>query len=96
VPGGDGEPTTVKLEAAASLAELDEADPVRTLTLTLDREVAWLLEATRILVEHLGGQGDSQSWLEAVLAEALTSLPEKFRGDLSKTAEAALERAWLE
>jgi hypothetical protein len=96
VPGGDGEPTTVKLEAAASLAELDEADPVRTLTLTLDREVVWLLEATRILVEHLGGRGDTESWLEAVLAEALTSLPGRFRGELGDTPEAALDSAWLE
>jgi hypothetical protein len=96
MPGGDGEPITVTLEAAASLAELDEADPVRTLTLTLEREVAWLLEATRILVEHLGGQRDTESWLEAVLAEALTSLPGKRRGELGDGVEAELERAWLE
>jgi hypothetical protein len=96
MPGGDGEPITVTLEAAASLAELDEADPVRTLTLTLEREVAWLLEATRILVEHLGGQRDTESWLEAVLAEALTSLPGKRRGEFGDGVEAELERAWLE
>jgi hypothetical protein len=58
--------------------------------------VAWLLDATRMLVEHLGGQSDTESWVEAVLAEALTSLPGKRRGELGGAGEAELERAWLE
>jgi hypothetical protein len=37
--------------------------------------VAWLFESTRMLVELLVGQSNTDTLLESLLAEALTSLP---------------------
>jgi hypothetical protein len=55
---------TVKLESWPGFPDLDQIDPMRTLTITLDREVAWLSEGTRMLVELLGGQGNTDSLLD--------------------------------
>jgi hypothetical protein len=57
----------------------DDSDEVCTLTCTVDREDAWLFEATRCLLEQLGVNG-AVAQTEALLAEAqgtlLALLPE--------------------
>jgi hypothetical protein len=78
---GESEFVTVELGDWAPFPYVDEIDPIRTLTITLDRDVAWLFESTRMLVELLVGQSNADSLLECLLAEALTSLPgERARG----------------
>ena len=58
----------------------DEADDPCTLVCTLDREEAWLFEATRSLLVQLG-MHDAEAQAEALLAEAqstlLAALPEE-------------------
>jgi hypothetical protein len=55
-----------------------DADDICTLTCTVDREDAWLFEATRCLLDQLGERGTAAQ-MEALLAEAqgtlLASLP---------------------
>ncbi|MEO8178743.1 MAG: hypothetical protein ABI895_07915 [Deltaproteobacteria bacterium] len=58
-------------DTEAALTEEREATGV--LSCTLDREDAWLLEATRILLEQLGTRG-AEEQLEALLAEGQGAL----------------------
>ena len=51
----------------------DDTDEVCTLTCTIDREEAWLFEATRALLEQLGTSSTNEQ-LEALLAEAQINL----------------------
>jgi len=51
----------------------DDDDEACTLTCTVDREEAWLFEATRRLLEQLGEHG-SNAQVEALLAEGLVTL----------------------
>jgi hypothetical protein len=81
--GNDGAPagsaasgSAASGSAASSSAapEVDEeADETRTLTLTVDREDAWLFEATRTLLAQLGAH-DTGAQLEALLAEGQETL----------------------
>jgi hypothetical protein len=91
---------TVELESWPGFPDLDQIDPMRTLTITLDREVAWLFEGTRMLVELLGGQSSTDALLECMLGEALTSLPDSRAGTCALfeqyAAQEAVRRAWLE
>jgi hypothetical protein len=59
------------LDEAGSEGEDDEE--ICTLTCTVDREEAWLFEATRALLEQLGTHG-SNGQLEALLAEGQETL----------------------
>ena len=54
-------------------AEESEGEALCTLTCTVDREDAWLFEATRRLLEQLGTQG-AAAQVEALLAEGQESL----------------------
>jgi hypothetical protein len=91
---------TVRLDSWPGFPDLDQIDPMRTLTITLDREVAWLFEGTRMLVELLDGQSNTDALLECMLAEALTSLPGSRAGTCALfeqyAAQEAVRRAWLE
>jgi hypothetical protein len=51
----------------------DDSEEVCTLTCTVDREEAWLFEATRALLEQLGTSSTNEQ-LEALLAEAQGTL----------------------
>ena len=59
--------------AAAALPFGDEEEEACTLTCTVDREEAWLFEATRRLLEQLGEHG-SNAQVEALLAEGQVTL----------------------
>jgi len=68
----------------------------RTLSLTLPVEEAWALEATRIMVEHMGGTSAGSHWFESLLAEGTISLLELIppsENNLSTKAEAK-HAAW--
>jgi len=68
----------------------------RTLSLTLPLEEAWALEATRMMVEHMGGTSAGSHWLESLLAEGTISLLELIppsENNLSTKAEAK-HAAW--
>jgi len=68
----------------------------RTLSLTLPLEEAWALEATRMMVEHMGGTSAGSHWLESLLAEGTISLLELIppsENNLSTKAEAK-HTAW--
>ncbi len=86
--------------AAASAASESEAEgeDMCTLHCTVDQEEAWLLEATRTLLEHLGVRG-SGAQLEALLAEGqgtlLASLPEGALDASRWEAADAAQRRWL-
>jgi hypothetical protein len=81
VEPGDSEFMTAELGDWPPFPYVDEVDPIRTLTITVDRDVAWLFESTRMLAELLVGQSNTDTLLECLLAEALTSLPgERARG----------------
>ena len=70
----------------------------RTLSLTLPLEEAWALEATRMMVEHMGGTSAGSHWLESLLAEGTISLLELIppsENNLSTKAEAK-HTAWRE
>jgi len=70
----------------------------RTLSLTLPVEEAWALEATRMMVEHMGGTSAGSHWLESLLAEGTISLLELIppsENNLSTKAEAK-HTAWRE
>lgn len=58
---------------AASMVADRESEEICTLTCTVDQEEAWLFEATRTLLEHLGVYG-SDAQMGALLAEAQESL----------------------
>jgi hypothetical protein len=100
VESGDSEFMTVELGDWPPFPDVDEVDPIRTLTITVDRDVAWLFESTRMLVELLVGQSNTDTLLECLLAEALTSLPgERARGCAlyeDYAQEQARQRAQLE
>jgi hypothetical protein len=59
------------VSAADALAE--DREPTGVLTCTLDREDAWLLEATRALLEQFGTRG-AEEQVEALLAEGQAAL----------------------
>ncbi len=56
--------------------DLDQDDLARTLSLTLQLEEAWALEATRMVVEHMDGTCTAAEFLQALLAEATVPLLE--------------------
>jgi len=58
---------------AIDSTETMEGDEVCTLTCTVDQEEAWLFEATRALLGHLGVHGDDAQ-VEALLAEGQATL----------------------
>jgi hypothetical protein len=77
----------------------DDSDEICTLTCTVDREDAWLFEATRCLLEQLGVNG-AVAQTEALLAEAqgtlLALLPEgAIDLDGSQGCELAQQR-WMQ
>jgi hypothetical protein len=94
---------TPQTEAAllqVARGKTDEPPPdeelARTLSLTLPLEEAWALEATRMMVEHMGGTSAGSHWLESLLAEGTISLLELIppsENNLSTKAEAK-HAAW--
>jgi hypothetical protein len=71
---------TARAGVGVARAESDECgEAMCTLTCTVDQEEAWLFEATRALLEHLGTHG-ANAQVEALLAEGhgalLAMLPE--------------------
>src|SRR3982751_360659 len=90
----DGEPNASPGGAPEMFAEEDRA----TLTVTVDRETAWLFESARMLSKQLGDR-TMEATLEALLAEGSTSLwGEMEREDIvpfePATDERAGQRAW--
>jgi hypothetical protein len=73
-----GEHTAARTAAVTENGEAGGDDEVCTLTCTVDREEAWLYEATRTLLEQLGVHG-ADAQVEALLAEGhgtlLAALP---------------------
>jgi hypothetical protein len=72
---GNGERSAVEAvdDELRDDASDDASNQLRSLTLTLDREDAWLLEATRSLLDALGARGASAQ-VEALLAEGQETL----------------------
>ena len=66
-----------KVRAAGDEALADERRELCTLSCTLDREDAWLLEATRALLDQFGTRGADEQ-LEALLAEGQGALLASF------------------
>ena len=58
----------------ASPDPADEDDLARTLSLTIQVEEAWALEATRMMVEHMDGTRTAGQFVESLLAEATVPL----------------------
>ena len=86
-------------ESSLAASQSDEADERCTLTCTVDREDAWLFEATRCLLEQLG-EHSAIDQTGALLAEAqVTLLALLPRGvvdlDRAQGCDAA-QRSWLE
>ena len=80
-------------EAEASLEDDDEPC---TLECTVDREEAWLFEATRSLLDQLGTRG-TEAQVEALLAEAQSTLIEALpAGTIELEAESPIARARAE
>lgn len=68
------DPPSIESSAATPAAlPLDDEEEACTLTCTVDREEAWLFEATRRLLEQLGEHG-SNAQVEALLAEGQITL----------------------
>jgi hypothetical protein len=67
----------LRREVSKAPAETDalteELEATGVLTCTLDREDAWLLEATRALLDQFGTRG-AEAQIEALLAEAQGAL----------------------
>ena len=68
-----------------------------TLSLTVTREDALLLEATRLLVQHLDGAESKDGFLEALLAEGQTSMIARGPAGVDVLGEDLFARyqAWL-
>jgi hypothetical protein len=62
-----------KAPAGTDAALTEELEATDVLTCTLDREDAWLLEATRALLDQFGTRG-AEAQVEALLAEAQGAL----------------------
>lgn len=67
-------------DAALELSALELGDETCRLTCTVDREQAWLFEATRALLDQLGTR-DTDSQIEAMLAEAQGVLLDRLPAD---------------
>jgi hypothetical protein len=94
-----GNVSTSVADASASAADAsaiededeDDSEEMCTLVCTVDREEAWLFEATRHLLEHLG-ERDSNAQIEALLAEGqITLLAALPRGTLDVDASTRLD-----
>jgi hypothetical protein len=97
----EGGPWVLQLEGSVDPDDLDEHDPICTLSITVDREVGWMLEGTRTIIELLNGNRSTDEFVHCALAEALTSLPDSKPTGLglateNQDEEAARQRAWLE
>jgi len=71
--GMDIPPAAANEATMASNASAEETEEMCTLVCTVDREEAWLFEATRHLLEHLG-ERNSNAQVEALLAEGQITL----------------------
>jgi hypothetical protein len=67
------EPAAARTASAIENEDAGDHDEVCTLTCTVDREEAWLFEATRTLLEQLGVHG-ADAHVEALLAEGQCTL----------------------
>ncbi len=87
----------VLAERGASADEPEDGDRFGTLDVSVDMEEAWMLEATRPMVELLDGRGQPGAWLESMLAEAQCALSNIAPGaDLTPEDVAQQQKAWLE
>lgn len=89
-------PSAGELEMDSALGA--EREVTCTLSCTLDREEAWLLEATRLLLERLGTQGGEEQ-VEALLAEGQSALLAALPAgalELDLEATGAAQRRWCE
>jgi len=94
----DGEGTAAKAGQAPTQDDQDEEEtPLRTVSLTVDQDVAWALEATRTLVAALSGTHSTEELVEALLAEGVVTLqnlrphlrtPQELQGDERDMADA--------
>src|SRR6185295_2984275 len=86
-------------DVAHAAALTDEHEARGTLTCTLAREEAWLLEATRALLEQFGTRS-SEEQLEALLAEGqavlLAALPAEVMAVESLDSAQGAQRRWRE
>ncbi len=84
-------------ERGGAQPEPEERERFGTLDIRVDAEEAWMLEATRPMVELLDGRGSPGAWLESVLAEAQCALS-NVGADVDLTPEdvAERQRAWVE
>jgi len=70
---GDAGDAQVKRTERLDMDEEDEP-PRRSLSLTVDREVAWALEGTRAVVAAISGTPSTDHFVEALLAEGIVTL----------------------
>jgi hypothetical protein len=96
--GASSEGAVLPGSSASEPAQDVETDETCTLTCTVDQEEAWLFEATRALLEHLGVHG-ADAQVEALLAEAQGTLLAELPADALDLAGwdgvDAAQQGWL-
>ena len=88
-----------EMREVSEVALTDGREATCTLTCTVDREEAWLFEATRALLDHFGTHG-AEEQLEALLAEGqgalLAALPAEAMDLQALDAEREAQQRWRE
>jgi len=88
--GGDGQggaaDGAAETAPESGVPDDDEEPPLRSLTFTVERDVAWAFEATRTLVAAISGTHSTHDFVEALLAEGLVTL-QTLRPDLRMPQE---------
>jgi len=88
-----------EMREVSEVALTHERGETCTLTCTVDREEAWLFEATRALLDHFGTHG-AEEQLEALLAEGqgalLAALPAEAMDLQALDAEREAQQRWRE
>jgi len=73
----------------------EDETPRRSLSLTIDREVAWALEGTRAVVAAISGTPSTDHFVEALLAEGIVTLRSALPGTFESFLVAAFWHTWL-